>query len=542
MRRLFAVTLSLLSLAAQADPPARKFLTQAADAAEDALEGARASGHRCRESVAQPLDSLVDRIDGLRQGARDEVIFGLKNEVTTLSTTASLSNCAPRVTEGLYRTSEALENARGALYRPNDDRDRRRRRRDGDDSQTGWRGAQLSALQVTPNDRFEGEPAVKLSVPQLTLVGLQGQTFSMGARFRSYEGHWSEWVTTDQWNVPQDPYVWNNAFNHYFRYSTLAEDDFSDGRYVAQVAVFDGQGQQLASREVTFKVNVPRLPPPMPVAPPAPPPVTVGAQRDCGIANDPGCMATRDGRYPMDGAMFGGFVNALRAEGNETMRGNMAMAELHRSYVTAAQFGVVLEQFFNETLRLEVAQKGLFHVVNPADAMNFGHHFRNPMYVAQYNQLIAAQLGGQVPQPAYQQPGPPQPGYPAPQPGYPQPGYGSAVQRDCGTGQDPGCATPRHGQYAMDASAFQGFIQALQANRNDFSQLEVVRSLASANWLTAAQLGVVLDQFENELIRLDAAKAAAPHVVDPPHAYGLAAKFRNTFTAQEFTQLMASQR
>ena len=116
------------------------------------------------------------------------------------------------------------------------------------------------------------------------------------------------------------------------------------------------------------------------------------------------------------------------------------------------------------------------------------------------------------------------------------------VVRDCGTGSDPGCALSRDGQYAMDAVAFRGFLEALRANHNELGRQELCQTTLAGNYLTAAQLGLVLDLFKNELTRLEVGKLAAARTVDPSHALGHAAKFRNSLLGTEYTEAMAAQR
>jgi len=108
-------------------------------------------------------------------------------------------------------------------------------------------------------------------------------------------------------------------------------------------------------------------------------------------------------------------------------------------------------------------------------------------------------------------------------------------RRDCGTGDDPGCNTGT----PMDAEAFQGFVSALNANPNELLKLDLVRNTLSSQTLTARQLGPVLDAFQNELLRLDAAKAAVPRLVDPQHAVVHASKWRNSLLATDYSRLFA---
>jgi hypothetical protein len=59
--------------------------------------------------------------------------------------------------------------------------------------------------------------------------------------------------------------------------------------------------------------------------------------------------------------------------------------------------------------------------------------------------------------------------------------------------------------------------------------------------LTAAQLGLLMDLFNNELTRLDVAKFAATRTVNPMHAIGLSAKFRNSILANDYITVMGRQ-
>lgn len=112
------------------------------------------------------------------------------------------------------------------------------------------------------------------------------------------------------------------------------------------------------------------------------------------------------------------------------------------------------------------------------------------------------------------------------------------VRRDCGTGEDPGCNLALAGHLPMDATAWSGFVASLKANNSDILKLDLVRQVMRDNYLTAKQLGPVLDCFLSELIRVDAARAAAPHVVDRAHALGHAAKFHSSIMASDYMKAM----
>ena len=60
--------------------------------------------------------------------------------------------------------------------------------------------------------------------------------------------------------------------------------------------------------------------------------------------------------------------------------------------------------------------------------------------------------------------------------------------------------------------------------------------------LNATQPGVLIaaSAFQNEYLKLDAAKAVVPRLVNPQHALGHAARFRNTFLAADFTKLLST--
>ena len=105
--------------------------------------------------------------------------------------------------------------------------------------------------------------------------------------------------------------------------------------------------------------------------------------------------------------------------------------------------------------------------------------------------------------------------------------------------EDETPAPALRGDAPMDAVSFRGLVSSLSANSNEYSKLDLLRNAVSNQHLTAAQLGPVLDQFQNEYLKLDAAKAAVPRLVDPSHALGLSGKFRNSYLAADFSKLLA---
>ncbi|GEM_PF-2815527 len=115
------------------------------------------------------------------------------------------------------------------------------------------------------------------------------------------------------------------------------------------------------------------------------------------------------------------------------------------------------------------------------------------------------------------------------------------VVRDCGTGEDAGCQMQRNGDWAMDRDVFAGVFASLKGQRSDLTRLDMCKSMFARNAMTAKQLGMVLELFNSDLLRLDAAKVAAPRVVNPQHALGLSEKFRSGLLQRDFTDLMAQQ-
>jgi len=113
--------------------------------------------------------------------------------------------------------------------------------------------------------------------------------------------------------------------------------------------------------------------------------------------------------------------------------------------------------------------------------------------------------------------------------------------RDCGTGRDPGCTMSRDGKYAMDADTWRGFYQSLKSQPNEITREEMTEKMLKKNYLTAQQLGLVLDLFNNEITRLDVAKFAASHVVNPQHALGFSSKWNNSISAGEYTEIISEQ-
>jgi hypothetical protein len=152
------------------------------------------------------------------------------------------------------------------------------------------------------------------------------------------------------------------------------------------------------SMEVKVKGTGMQQPPPpqpavlpsRPMPPPPPPPAQ--AFRDCGVvANDPGCTMMRDGKYPMDGETWRGFYQSLKSQANEISRQEQAEKMLKRNYLTATQYGLLLDLFVNEITRLDVAKNSASHVVNPQHALGFSSKWKNGISAEEYTEMISEQ-------------------------------------------------------------------------------------------------------------------------------------------------------
>jgi hypothetical protein len=115
--------------------------------------------------------------------------------------------------------------------------------------------------------------------------------------------------------------------------------------------------------------------------------------------------------------------------------------------------------------------------------------------------------------------------------------------RDCGTGpNDPGCLMHKNGQLPLDGPTFAGILQTLRAQRNTITREEMAQKMFARSFVTAAQLGLVLDAFaDHGITQLDVAKDLAPRVVNPQHALVHSTKFQNSISAEEYVGVMAAQ-
>ncbi|HEX8704742.1 MAG TPA: DUF4476 domain-containing protein [Myxococcaceae bacterium] len=132
-------------------------------------------------------------------------------------------------------------------------------------------------------------------------------------------------------------------------------------------------------------------PPPQRHVRPSPPPPSEPMYRDCGTGRDPGCTMTRNGQYAMDADIWNGFYQALKSQNSELTREEMAEKMLKKNYLTAQQFGLVLDLFKSELTRMDVAKVAAPRVVNPQHAMGFSSKWNSSISAGEYSELISEQ-------------------------------------------------------------------------------------------------------------------------------------------------------
>ena len=99
----------------------------------------------------------------------------------------------------------------------------------------------------------------------------------------------------------------------------------------------------------------------------------------------------------------------------------------------------------------------------------------------------------------------------------------------------------RNGVWAMDGRVWSGFYGSVRNQPNELTRQAMAQQTLMNQALTAAQLGMLMDLFDNELTRLDVAKFAATRVVNPMDAIGLSTKFDNSILAQDYVTVMGRQ-
>jgi len=165
---LFAVLL-LVPLLAQAENRYRNTLRKVVDELDAAEDAARDSRGGCRRKMAEDIGEALDHVDALRERhgrvTAERDIFNARNEVAQLAAEAPFHRCPDQVVNRLSRAVGLLDELRVAHWQ-----------QEGHE-QPNAAFAQLTPLKVSPVSRFEGEKAVKVSLPNLTLTGLRGPTF-----------------------------------------------------------------------------------------------------------------------------------------------------------------------------------------------------------------------------------------------------------------------------------------------------------------------------------------------------------------------------
>lgn len=461
-------------------------LDRAVEELERADKAVKRARGPCKKNLSPELSTALENVEELEETrgrrAMDAQVFAAREQVAQLTHLAQAYRCPQKVSERLLDAIDALDEARFGLWSR------------GDRPPREAAFAHLPPLQVEVETQWNREPAVKLSVPELTLGNMQGRAFYLGTRVRSLEGPWSDWVTTEQWSVPADPFRWADPFEHYFSYRALTEQNYADGRFVGQLAIFDGNGALIAARETPFRLKTrlprrplpavgqvvvaaaparPAPPPPAPPPPSAPPPPAPAYQ------NPPPGYQPPPPRNPLPPPP-------------PTRTQPPSYAPPPPNSAPPAP--------------------------NPPPPPTRGH------------------------QPSYAPPPAPTPAPNYPPASNPPPATrNTPPERDCGTGVDPGCPLRRNGALPMDATTFSGLIATLAKNSNEQLRKEICEATFRAHALTALQLGLILDQFRNDQLRLEVARAAAPRVTNPSHALGFATKWRNSVLAKEYATLLSQQ-
>ncbi len=243
-----AVFVTSAAFAQTPSATAKRALKEASRALEDAQEAAEERAGACAGVLSQPLEKAAESAAALRKSVDAQALLRIRMTLSALSTTAGINGCPLAVSEGISKAQELLETALTGTA--------------GTAGPNALRQVTLSSPRITAQSILNGRPAVRVSVDTLSMLGLPGSSFYLGVRYRSVEGDWTDWVTTQVWSVPNAAFIWKNAFNHFIPVSALAEDDFASGRFVVQVGVFDGATRsRLTFRETFFRVrNLPRLP------------------------------------------------------------------------------------------------------------------------------------------------------------------------------------------------------------------------------------------------------------------------------------------
>lgn len=364
----------ILALALTAAP--RDDLLDAADTFERALALVGRQQRSCQDALAQNLrQSIHDaRSAAEKRGTTRESVQRLRLFAAGMVLASGLSTCPSQVTdlvsEGVGDLNRAFDG-----FSADDERPSRRRAVRAFDDDDGRGGVSLGRVRVVMNtpSSIDGSPAVLL---ELTRVVFDAPALvSFGVICRSANGRArTEWSTTDAIRVPAGALEAPASFS--LRYSTLARADARGGQFVCHVAVFDGRsGDEVSSVEVDVELPEPR-----------------SRGFDCGAGfDDPGCGLERNGQRPMDSAAFLGVLATLRSTSSDLSKETQATKAMRRSLLTAAQLGLVMDQFSSDLSRLAVVRALVGNVVNPRHALGHSVKFSSALSREEYVDLLSQQ-------------------------------------------------------------------------------------------------------------------------------------------------------
>jgi hypothetical protein len=111
---------------------------------------------------------------------------------------------------------------------------------------------------------------------------------------------------------------------------------------------------------------------------------------------------------------------------------------------------------------------------------------------------------------------------------------------DCGTGEDPGCALQRGGQFPMEKETFEGLLVTLKTTMSPFDRRDMLKDVLAGSYLTAKQFAAILGLIQNNF-RLEAAQVAVPRLVNPKAALGLSSQFTSPFDQRDYVKLVSQQ-
>ena len=115
------------------------------------------------------------------------------------------------------------------------------------------------------------------------------------------------------------------------------------------------------------------------------------------------------------------------------------------------------------------------------------------------------------------------------------------AEHPCWNRQDSGCMKTRNGYYCADARTINQLVATVKAEPNEYSKLEIVKAASRGHYFTTMQVGMVIDGFRNELIKVDAVEIMAPRVVDPENGWAIKQRFRNSLVGDDAVELMTAQ-